>query len=179
MINILINLWFWTLNLPRPHPAQIPRSGVLGAKSLFILKVVQCLFSVLIWWVDTRVPVQNFLSCALQILNKPISGKLCVPKNVWVRLLFPPPPLLILKWCHYCRPFVTYFSKSQFPYFHGENLVMLACYLPSPAAMAFKCLVTLPESCTLCPQWYWICICTVSRDKKCWTDLATYLVDNL
>lgn len=61
---------------------------------------------------------------------------------------------------------MTDFSKSQFPSLHWKNLVCLhVSYFPTPAAMAFKCLVMFSESCALCLQWYWTCICTVRREK--------------
>lgn len=62
-------------------------------------------------------------------------------------------------------PFVTNFSKSPVSSFSLKESGH-ACYFSSIiAAMASKSLVMFSESCTLCPQWYWICFCTVSRDK--------------
>lgn len=138
-------------------PSHACKWYFFGSKNLFILKLLLLLGLIF----DALSPINTSFLMSYRLLIT-ISAKLCIPKKVWLWPLFF--FFLILKF-HYCRSIWDRFFHKPVSSFSVQESGH-SCYFSSIfAAMASKCLVMFSESCTSCPQWYWICFCIVSRDK--------------
>lgn len=159
VVNILISLWFLFWFYP----------------FLTYLKWYFWIFLLLgLMFRSSEFQLQIYLPCVLRILNTSVLAKLCVLKKVWLWLLL----FLMLK-CHYCRFLYDRFFFSQKPVFS------FALQESAPACYFFSIFALRLPSAWWCFQNLVLCVhdgtesaSTQSAEIKCWTDLATCLMDN-
>lgn len=157
VVNTLISLWFlfWF------YPFLTYLKWYFGV--FFLLGLM---------FRSSEFQLQTYFPCVLQILNTSVLTKLCVLKKVWLWLLL----FLMLK-CYYCRFLCDRFFPKASLFICIARICSCMLLLFHLCSKASKCLVMFSESCTLCPWWYWSAS-TQSAEIKCWTDLATCLMDN-